>query len=258
MSRRPRLLLLPPRYPTTLGAWVPLTPQENHHIECVLRTKTGEVVEIFDGAHRKALATYGISIHGEPALFLAETTATDLQASQTKITLLQGLLKNDKFDWVIEKATELGVHRLIAVACEHSVVTLDEQRAVSRLKRWQTIAKQAAQQCQRSDVPMVEYSSSFAQALHQTQAQASFLLWEQMHQPLLWQALPKQPVDSVALLVGPEGGFAEKEWKQAQGAGFLACSLGPRILRAETAAIATLSLVDAWAQIQGVLLVNSG
>jgi 16S rRNA (uracil1498-N3)-methyltransferase len=166
----------------------------------------------------------------------------------TQLTLYCGLLKGDKQDFVTQKATELGVHRLVPVACQRSVPQLHEDRAERRQQRWTKIAQAAAQQSRRADIPEVTGPLSFAAALADSAQVSSVLrlLLFEGSAPPLHTVIHQQPqaLAQLHLLIGPEGGFAPAELAAATEAGFVPVSLGPRILRAETAVVASLAVVQ--------------
>jgi 16S rRNA (uracil1498-N3)-methyltransferase len=168
---------------------------------------------------------------------------------------LCGLLKGEKQDFVVQKATELGAARIVPVACRRSVPQLDSDQGEKRQKRWQRIALAAAQQCRRLDVPEVTAPTAWSAAIGRpgaTHAPIRLLLYEGMAPPLgavLRRALAGDDEGGgreqvVEILIGPEGGFAADEVSAAIDAGFLPASLGPLTLRAETAVVAALAVVQ--------------
>src|SRR5262249_24407597 len=158
------------------------------------------------------------------------------------LALLIGLLKGEKMDWVVQKATELGVARVVPVATTHGVVKLDAERAASRRERWTRIAEEAAKQCGRADLPEIAEVSAFAEAVAAARGWKLLLHEAERGQPLR-AALPASAPEVVTVAVGPEGGFAPDEVAAARAAGFAVSGLGPRVLRAETAAIAALAVL---------------
>jgi 16S rRNA (uracil1498-N3)-methyltransferase len=159
------------------------------------------------------------------------------------LTLYQGTLKGQKFEWVLQKGTELGVSNFAPTICQRSVVR--DQKAVAKKEdRWQQIIREAAEQSGRGKLPRLEPALSLADALSQAQANELVLMpWEETTEPTLKQILAGTQVDRIALFIGPEGGFTRDEANQARATGAKLITLGPRILRAETAGIAVCAAI---------------
>jgi 16S rRNA (uracil1498-N3)-methyltransferase len=211
-----------------------------HHLAHVLRVRAGDKLTLFDGRGREAEALVVRLWDGE--LLVQVGAVRQGTRAPVAITLLVGLLKGDKMDWVVQKATELGVARLAPVATAHGVVKLDGERAAGRHARWIRIAAEAARQCGRSDVPEIAEVSDLAAALDAASGWR-VVLHEAAKGASLRALLPAVPPPIVTVAVGPEGGFAPDEIEAARGRGFVMCGLGPRILRAETAALAALAVL---------------
>ena len=222
-----------------------LTGEDHHYLTRVLRVAVGDEVTLFDGAGGEAEARIMAASPTEVHLRVLVRRAR-AGALGARITLLVGLLKHDKMDWVVQKATELGVAEIVPVACARAVVRLEGERAASRAQRWQKIASEATRQCGGARVPVVAEVQPFAAALATT-AELRLLFWEDARAAAgARAALRGAPgAGSVAALIGPEGGFSEDEAASAVAAGWQAVGLGPRILRAETAALAALTVL-AW------------
>ena len=263
MAQLPRLFIPPDRFDRLAAARddgaAPLTLSgaEHHYLSRVLRARPGDAVLLLDGQGRTARVTVAAIGAAELALApaAADPAATDPAAATTfgpRLHLYVGLLKGDKLDLVVQKATELGAHRIVLIACARSVPRLDEERADRRQQRYARIAQAAAQQCRRLDVPEVLPALRLPDALAlpapdtgpETGPRARLLLYEGAAPPL-HTALPRTgpPPGAVELFIGPEGGFDPAEVDAALAAGFVPCSLGPRILRAETAALAALAVL---------------
>lgn len=161
------------------------------------------------------------------------------------VTLVQGLPKGEKMDLIIQKCTEIGVGRIIPVITERCVVRWDAVKAGARRTRWEKIAREAAEQCGRGSAPRVGEVTGLREALEQVAASDLCLLaWEGERGSGLKETLRKNPAArEVALLVGPEGGFGPGEVEMAFRAGFQPVSLGPRVLRTETAGPAALAMI---------------
>jgi 16S rRNA (uracil1498-N3)-methyltransferase len=166
--------------------------------------------------------------------------------SGVRITLAAALIKFDHFEWMIEKATELGVAAIQPFEAVRSERGLTKA-AAKRMPRWEKIAREASQQARRVQLPRIETPKTFAEVL-ETQAAWKLLLDEGEAPPIL-RVLPRQKdVSDIAVLLGPEGGWTDGERERAVAAGWIACSLGSTILRAETAAAAALGVIQsAWA-----------
>lgn len=161
------------------------------------------------------------------------------------VRLIQALPKGDKLEWILQKATELGASRLTPLATRHAVVKLDAGKAEGKLARWKAIAQEAAEQCERGRVPEIDAPTTIARLGWAPDAFVG-LLAERAAAPALLSALPPvPPPGGVVLLVGPEGGWAPEEVEALVAKGARPVSLGARILRTETAALAALAIVAA-------------
>jgi 16S rRNA (uracil1498-N3)-methyltransferase len=162
------------------------------------------------------------------------------------IVLGQALIKGDKMDWVIQKATELGVATVVPIYSRHSVIKPNPQRLDHQRTRWHRIARDAAQQSERWNIPTIADPMDLAETCRRyAAAPLKGILTERSSNPsLATLSLPRDCQHPIVLLIGPEGGWAANEQSLAQEQGFLPLSLGPRILRAETAAIAALSILQ--------------
>lgn len=205
----------------------------------VLRVERGEMYEISDGSGKIYLAEITLAHKGEVVFDVKETV--EPKPVLVRITLLPALFKFDHFEWMLEKATELGVERvtpLIATRSEHGL----EQAAGKRIERWRRIVMEASQQSRRDRVPIVELPVKLNAALRSR----GFMLDEEGGEPLL-NALParKHREAQMVLALGPEGGWTPEERAQFTAAGWTRASLGSQILRSETAAIAGLAIVQA-------------
>ncbi|HEV2661637.1 MAG TPA: RsmE family RNA methyltransferase, partial [Ktedonobacteraceae bacterium] len=167
--------------------------------------------------------------------------------SPVRIILCQGLLKSARFEWILEKGTELGVAVFAPILCRRSSSGLEDAGA-GKQQRWQRILQEAAEQCGRARIPELRPIRSFAQALNDIPADALALIpWEEEHTHSLRDALRaverEEKALTIVLFIGPEGGLLAEEVTQAQQHGVQAVTLGRRILRAETAALATVANV---------------
>lgn len=216
-----------------------LTAAARHYLRDVLRLAPGDAVELFDGRGAAWEARIGA---GFEALELGARRAAG--AGGPAIHLLFALAKGEKNDLVVQKATELGAGRLAPWSAERSVVRLDERKGAERAERWRRIAEEAARQCGRADVPAVDAPASLAAALAAVpEGFRVVVLHGEGGAPL--PALGLDGAPGVAAVVGPEGGLTPAELEACRAAGALHATVGPRTLRAETAAIAVVALLQA-------------
>jgi 16S rRNA (uracil1498-N3)-methyltransferase len=224
---------------------VVLVDEDHRYLTRVLRLGVGETVVLFDG--KSVEATARISRVGPRALELRiEERRPVLADTRPQVTLIQGLAKGDKLDLVVQKATELGLARFIPVTTARAVQRLDVNaaRALQRRARWQKIAREAARQSGRLDVPEIEGVTTLTTALRASAKDAlKLMLWEGARQTPLRGELPATPPQQIVIVVGPEGGFTVEEVEEARQDGFVAVGLGPRVLRTETAALVMLSIL---------------
>lgn len=228
------------------GAQVVIRGDEAQHIARVLRLKPGETVVVFDGSGFDSTM-----VLEEVTASMVSGTVIERNRAATEpafpITLVQGLAKGDKMDLIIQKAVELGVSRIIPLETDHAVVNLDEKKARGKAERWNRIALEACKQCQRSCPPRVEPVAELADIIRLAgDAPVLFFYEGARHvslQDTLEQVGPKARERGMFLVIGPEGGFSEREASTAEKAGFYSAGLGPRILRTETAGLAALSII---------------
>jgi 16S rRNA (uracil1498-N3)-methyltransferase len=222
-----------------------LTGFEAEHLVRVLRAEPGQIYEISDNRD-VYLAEVETALKSAVTFRLLEKL--DPPASTVQVILLAALIKFDRLEWLIEKATELDVFAIQPFEATRSERGL-AQAAAKRLSRWEKIALEASQQSRRAHLPRIEPPVRFAKAL-QTQANLQLLLDEaEAARPILG-CFPQTrlAVDRVAMLLGPEGGWTDSEREQAIEAGWLSCGLSHTILRAETAGTAALAIIRAaWA-----------
>ncbi len=222
----------------TVGEVVRLAGEEARHAR-VRRLACGEAVALFDGAGHACEGAVETVARDAIAVRVTRVLPPRQGESALSLTLAIGLLKADKLDWVIEKATELGAMRIQPFA---SAFTL-AQPSAARQMRWRQVALSAAKQCGRSVVPEVAVPLDFAALL--AQPAAARLLFAEHGETVSVSALRLFAPASALLVVGAEGGFTAAEIDAARDAGFHAISLGPRVLRAETAAVAATTLCQA-------------
>ena len=232
----PRLFVLPDRLD---GETLTLTGDAHHHLTNVLRLGAGDRVEVFDGCGREIDATILRTGPRQSVLALGPSRRNDRPA-RPPLVLLQGLARGERTDWVVQKATELGVARVGVFRARRSLAGQQ-----MRSDRWTKIAREAARQAGRADLPEIALYESLADALASVPRAFTLLVaWEEAPGSVpLRQAVPPNAA-GVALLIGPEGGLGADEIAAAEASGFRVVTLGPRILRTETAAVAATAVVQ--------------
>lgn len=234
-----------PRFHLPAPSWHPahltLTGDEAQHCGRVMRKQPGDSIEIFDGEGRVAVCQITqVSKTEVQARILSETSTAPFAAA---IHLLPALIKGEPFEWLLEKAVELGAASVRPVLTDRCVVHLDAAQAEKKMLKWRRHMIESAKQCHTPFVPRLETPRPFASVVPALQAELKLMPALSEHSQTLKQVLPATPPASVAVLIGPEGDFTPEEEALAQQAGFLPITLGPLVLRAETAAIATLAVV---------------
>jgi 16S rRNA (uracil1498-N3)-methyltransferase len=221
------------------GAVVDLPPEAAHHAKRVLRLGEGDEIILFDGQG----AEFDASLLRDGQARIDARREVDREAP-LRVTLIQALPAADKMDWVVQKAVELGVGTIQPVAAKRSVLRLSGERQQRRIEHWQQVAVSACEQCGRNRVPIVAPLLDLPHylGLGSNTAALRLLLSPEAVAPLSGMARPQ---GEVHLLVGPEGGFEAGELLAAASAGFQPVRLGPRILRTETAGLASLAAMMA-------------
>lgn len=230
------------------GARVVLPEQAAQHIIKVLRLRLGAALTLFNGQGGE----YGgklIEIHRKIVSVEVGTFSPVKRESTLHITLLQGLARGERMDFIIQKATELGVARIIPVQTERSVVQLDDTRVEKRSEHWRNVATAACEQCGRNILPNINAPLNLFFACKATlMAQQRWLLTPEATQSLIETATAlATDLSSIAILIGPEGGLSDAEEIIAQSSGFRPMQFGARIMRTETAAIAALAALQSLA-----------
>ncbi|MDP0499431.1 MAG: RsmE family RNA methyltransferase [Verrucomicrobiota bacterium JB022] len=223
-----------------------LSAEESHHLVKVRRAREGEPVLLLDGSGHRWLGTLTVA-HAKQAEVEARAIAS-LPVPPTRVIVGQALPKGKTMDNVVHRAAELGVAVLVPLATHHSEVSLDAKRADSKVEKWTAVAIEALKQCANPHLPEIPPVQSL-EAFLQAQAGAEVKLVAALTpetRPLLelMQALSPRP-GSIALLVGPEGDFSDREYQQIFAHGYQPVSLGPRILRVETAFVSAVSVIQA-------------
>lgn len=227
---------------TLQGTHVLLDGEQAAHAK-VLRLSAGDEVTLCDGAGTDALCRV-VSLSGGQLELEICSTAPSVSEPKLLCSIYMGFPKADKFEHVIQKATELGAYELVVFPCSRSVSRPDAKSIAKKLERWQRIAASAAEQSGRGRIPRVLALDSFDAAVQQaSQAEFSALFYENERTLSLRSAVEAKSFSTAAIMTGPEGGLTEQEVQKAQDAGMQVCSLGPRILRCETAPLCALSAI---------------
>ena len=224
------------------GQELNLDEDQAHYIGRVLRMRAGDQLTIFNGQGGEFSAT-AQSIRKNTAVLLIGAQSDSNTESPLKVHLVQCISRGERMDFIMQKATELGVKRISPVVSEYGVVKLDTKRAAKRRDHWQSVTESACEQSGRTRPPLIDppmdLNTWFGSRTKETDT--DLLLRPGAATSLA--AMPT-PGTKVCLLIGPEGGFSDSEYDDAELAGFNAVSLGPRILRTETAAIAAITIVQ--------------
>jgi 16S rRNA (uracil1498-N3)-methyltransferase len=220
---------------------VVLSPDETHHATAVLRIGPPDVITVTDGAGTVARCAVA-STPGDGRLVAEILEVTRARPRRPEIVVYQGAAKGAKVDGVVERLAELGVAEVWIFASERAVVRWDEHKQLRLSERWRAIAIGAAKQSRNAHVTRTGTMLSWAELLSRIGREpASIVLWEEASLPL--RTALDEPVDRVALVVGPEGGLARAEAESLGDVGSQLVSLGPQILRTENAAVAAASML---------------
>lgn len=223
------------------GKGIALPEQAGLHLTRVLRLESGTAITLFDGHGGE----YEGTLERDGKKFWARVGTHDPveRESPLAITLLQGVARGERMDLIVQKATELGVARIIPVLAERSVVRVDASQRARKLEHWQAVATAACEQCGRNRVPPVTAPLSLGDAIAALPADSRrCLLAADAGEPL--SAVANSTTHTISLLIGPEGGLGDNEQRFAAANGFGAYRIGPRILRTETAGLAALAALQ--------------
>lgn len=237
---------IPPGQLTETEAIV--TGDDAHHIVNVMRARPGDSIIVSDGVSREARAV--LTEIGKSRVAASVAEALPMTAEPViHVTIAQSLPKGDKMETIIQKGTEIGAVRFVPFLSERTVVQYDDKKETKRLERWRKVAKEAAEQAHRNRIPAVEPPLAWERLLQSArEADAAFFCYEKETDSTLKEAL-RQAIAarggaagmSAFLIVGPEGGFSEREAQEARQAGCVPVKLGARILRTETAGMVGLT-----------------
>ncbi|OGB87426.1 hypothetical protein A3H38_04745 [candidate division WOR-1 bacterium RIFCSPLOWO2_02_FULL_46_20] len=218
-----------------------ITGSDAHQIKNVLRLKVGEKIELLDGSGKVYFATIE-NIGKDKVVCNIIEHRTPNTEDRTQITIAQCLPKAKKMDLIIQKCTELGVSQIIPTLSERSIAKADKP------ERWSRIAREAAEQSGRLTIPIIAPLTKFEDVLKiKKDFSLALIPWELEKEKTLKSVLPDNRISGypvILILIGPEGGFSRVEVEHAKSTGFIPISLGPRILRTETASLSILSIIN--------------
>lgn len=225
---------------------VTIVGKDVNHIRNVLRMKAGEELNVSNGRDGKEYRCGIVALEEERILCELRFVKEDAVELPARVFLFQGLPKADKMELIIQKAVELGVYRVIPVATKRCVVKLDDRKAAAKLTRWQGIAEAAAKQSKRAIVPEIAGVMSFSEAVRMASDMDVRLIPYELAdgmertREICGGLMPGQ---DIAIFIGPEGGFEEREIQLAEKSGIEPVTLGRRILRTETAGMTVLAWI---------------
>jgi 16S rRNA (uracil1498-N3)-methyltransferase len=229
-----------------VGSRASFSGAEARHIKNVLRLKTGDAIRLFDGTGFEYVGVIDALPPGAVEVAISSRVPAAGRA-RLPVSVAQGFLKEKKMDRLVRQLSELGAAHWMPFISDRSVARPEGGRAQARQERWRRIAVEALKQCRRGDVMQIDDVVGFDRLLERSPAhELRIIFWEQSSEPLTAQRFSGGPAGpaSVLIVLGPEGGFGEEEVRAAVAAGFISASLGPRILRAETAAVAACAIVQ--------------
>lgn len=228
------------------GKEILITGTDVNHIKNVLRLTKGEDIVICDGQGKDYYCIIE-QVTGEEVKAIIQEEKNAITELKTNIYLFQGLPKKDKMELIVQKAVELGVYEIIPVKMNRSIVKIEnEKKEMNKINRWQTIANEASKQSRRGILPRVSRVLSFKQAVEKAKELECIILPYELAKDMSYTRKILEEVTkckSIGVFIGPEGGFEEFEVKDVESIGGRIITLGNRILRTETAGLATMSML---------------
>lgn len=229
--------------PLAAGVDIVLHAQAGEHLTRVLRLEPGAAFTLFNGAGGEYSATLAAGAGKKVMAHVVNHLPVERE-SPLQVTLLQGVARGERMDLIVQKATELGVTRIVPVLAERSVVKLDAKQRVRKREHWQAISISACEQCGRNRVPEVNEPAALGDCVDALAADSLRCLLAADGESSLASAAAGSAKREFVLLIGPEGGLAENERAFARVNGFVGRSLGPRVMRTETAGLAALAVLQ--------------
>lgn len=226
------------------GDVINISGSEAHHIVDVMRLSVGDKVAVFDGTGNEYTGVIEALKPRSVVVRVSEKRRPDM-GGNIRITLIQAIPKKDRMDYIVEKATELGVGSVVPVMTERTIPQWNEKKADAHVLRWIAIAREAAKQCGRADIPEISVVKKFDRAITDLACAPIKLI-----AALSGCAMPVKHVlggahaGDTVIAIGPEGDFTQEELALAEKAGFLTVDLGPRVLRSDTAGLSVISMVN--------------
>jgi len=220
-----------------------ITGKEAHHILDVMRLKVSDEVVVFDGTGKEYTGIVK-AVDRKSLEVRIKSTREPSAGSNRILTLIQAIPKKDKMDYIVEKATELGVSRIIPVTTERTIPEWSDAKRASIVERWRKISMEAAKQCGRADIPEVNPIASIDKTVGELKEYDLKLIAILSDKAIkLKDTLKGCDGRKIAVAIGPEGDFTAKEADNALEAGFRMVNLGPRVLKSDTAGLAVLSII---------------
>jgi 16S rRNA (uracil1498-N3)-methyltransferase len=207
--------------------------------------KAGDQVFVFDGCGNEYRCSFRAEKGSRAEVEVAEPL-TDVVESSVRLTLAQSLAKSDKFDLIVQKATELGVSRIIPLMTEHGDVRIHRAQGDKRLERWRRISLEALKQCGRRRLVEIEAPMTVSKLTEAKDSEFLLVFSEKGGTSIAAALRQSGTLTGLTALIGPEGGWGDAELTLLEGRGVPAVSLGPRILRTETAALVAITLIQHW------------
>ena len=226
--------------PLSIGGMIQLEVGVARHLTSVLRMMQGQNVILFDGHGGEYNAELTDVKKGAARAKVGEFVDTDRE-SPLKIELAIGVSRGERMDWIVQKATELGVTGIMPLFTERCEVKLNAERLEKKTRHWQQVGVSACEQCQRNTLPVIQPAVSLEQYLSTANEGLKLVLHHRSSQRLNEM---RNQNNHVTLLVGPEGGLSEREISLANNTGFSPLAIGPRVLRTETAPLAAISIIQ--------------
>ena len=216
------------------------------HMRTVLRLKEGDRVQVLDGrGNCYTVILTRVSRDRIESTISLKDDASNCE-SPLRICLGQGLVKGTGFDGIVRKSVELGVDKIVPISANRSIAKLSQEDSERKINRWCRISREASKQCGRSSVPTIGPKSTTVKEFCFTNRESDLkiIFWEEERSFRIKNLLHKSQLKSAAILIGPEGGFSSKEVEISRKYGFQSVSLGPRLLRTDTAPLAAISIIQ--------------
>jgi|TARA_B110000259_G_scaffold113746_1_gene129682 16S rRNA (uracil1498-N3)-methyltransferase len=228
--------------PLSSGANLALTGSAARHLSSALRLSVGQEITLFNGQGGEFAATLTTTAKSQVDVSIGDCREIDRE-SPLRLHLAIAVSRGERMDWIVQKATELGVTEITPLFSERTEVKLNGERLEKKLRHWQQVSISACEQCQRNIVPTINDALTLDKWLSQSDGDSDQLKLVLHHRSDKTLAQHQTPT-SVCLLVGPEGGLSDNEISRALDRGFAALTLGPRVMRTETAPLAAISIMQ--------------